>query len=214
MMNDLTQLADKYQTDKGTQFFCAHNYTHHYHRAFQSLRTAPLTVVEIGLNARDRSDCPSLRMWLDYFPKAHIYGLDIRQFEFSHERTTLLQCDQGDVESLQRAMRQIPNQVDIIIDDGSHIQEHQHVSFAQLFPALVPGGCYVVEDLTSSLARGSWKFFQALKEGNIGRAATLSCLDEGAIGKLHSEIANIELLPSANTLYGASSIAFITKASL
>ena len=211
-MNELTQLADKYQTDKGTQFFCAHNYTSHYHRTFQSLREASLTMVEIGLNARDRNDCPSLRMWLDYFPKAHIYGLDIRQFDFSHERATLLQCDQGDIESLQRVKGSIPNQVDIIIDDGSHIQEHQHVSFDQFFPILAPGGCYVVEDLTSPLARGSWKFFQALKEGNIGRAATLSCLEEGAIEKLHAQIDSIELCNSANSLYGAGSIAFITKA--
>ena len=39
---------------------------------------------------------------------------------------------------------------DIIIDDGSHLNEHVIESFRLLFPSLAPGGLYVVEDTQTS----------------------------------------------------------------
>ena len=43
--------------------------------------------------------------------------------------------------------RQIPDPIDVIIDDGSHIMEHLKTSFMHLFPKLSSGGIYVLEDL-------------------------------------------------------------------
>ena len=37
--------------------------------------------------------------------------------------------------------------LDIIIDDGSHASVHQHLTLGVLFPALKPGGLFVIEDL-------------------------------------------------------------------
>jgi hypothetical protein len=41
-------------------------------------------------------------------------------------------------------------QIDIIIDDGSHVNEHVITSFRTLFPYLQDGGIYVIEDLHTS----------------------------------------------------------------
>ncbi len=42
------------------------------------------------------------------------------------------------------------NRYDIIIDDGSHVPQHQIISLACLLPALNPGGLYIIEDLETS----------------------------------------------------------------
>ncbi len=42
------------------------------------------------------------------------------------------------------------NRYDIIIDDGSHVPQHQIISLACLLRALNPGGLYIIEDLKTS----------------------------------------------------------------
>lgn len=39
---------------------------------------------------------------------------------------------------------------DIIIDDGSHLSAHQIFTFKELFPSLVDGGVYVIDDIQTS----------------------------------------------------------------
>ena len=39
---------------------------------------------------------------------------------------------------------------DLVIDDGSHVPEHNLISFAALYPFVRPGGLYVIEDIESS----------------------------------------------------------------
>jgi demethylmacrocin O-methyltransferase len=40
--------------------------------------------------------------------------------------------------------------IDIVVDDGSHVNSHVITSFKTLFPLLRKGGCYVVEDIHTS----------------------------------------------------------------
>lgn len=40
--------------------------------------------------------------------------------------------------------------LDVVLDDGSHVAEHQRASFQTLFPLLSDGGLYVIEDLHTS----------------------------------------------------------------
>ena len=42
------------------------------------------------------------------------------------------------------------NRYDIIIDDGSHVPQHQITSLACLLPALNPGGLYIIENVETS----------------------------------------------------------------
>ena len=68
--------------------------------------------------------------------------------------------------------------VDIVIDDGSHVAQHQRVSFRTLFPLLSDGGLYVVEDTHSSYWPG---FFQ----GGVRRRGTAVEMAKELIDDLH-----------------------------
>jgi len=55
-------------------------------------------------------------------------------------------------------------QFDLIIDDGSHVLQHQQAAVEQLWPLLRPGGVFVLEDIQSELdayefaRQGGWTF--------------------------------------------------------
>src|SRR5689334_17362159 len=78
--DELTQLANKYGTDKGNRLFGRHYYTRIYHRILAQLRCRPITLLEIGLRHPSEAGgprAPSLQMWRQYFPTARLIGFDI-----------------------------------------------------------------------------------------------------------------------------------------
>lgn len=151
---NLTDLADRYGSDKGST---KHRYTELYHMLFHPYRQRKITFLEMGLliggpehgidKDRETDDCPSIRMWLEYFPKAEIHGLDVSDFSwFKHDRFTFHRCDMDVREEIAQVAASIPAP-DIIIDDASHASHHQQNAFLELFPKLVSGGLYIIEDL-------------------------------------------------------------------
>lgn len=109
-------------------------------------------ILEIGTNKGS-----SLRMWAEYFPNARVCGLDItRQYEapgmLEHPRIHTAIVDQGDRDALfnyalSEEVCVNPDGFDIIIDDGSHEQTHQQISWGVLFGFVRRGGLYVIEDI-------------------------------------------------------------------
>lgn len=152
--NWLTQLAAKYQSDKGAVYKGqpAHHYTRVYHELFRSKTLEPIKILEIGLcrgrvEGWDQDQVPSLQMWLDYFPNAQVVGADIEDFSwFSHPRVSIHRVDQGN-RAMLTALGEREKAFDIIIDDGSHASVHQHLTLGVLFPYLNKGGLFVIEDL-------------------------------------------------------------------
>jgi 23S rRNA U2552 (ribose-2'-O)-methylase RlmE/FtsJ len=164
----LTEIANEEGTDKGTigptDLWPAQNYTDIYQAYLDGLRDRPITLVEIGLGVdgpnwraymaqgRNAQGGASMRMWYRYFTRARILGIDVNPASFlDNDRVTTCVADQGDPEQLQDllASRGI-DRVDVIIDDGSHRPDHQQISFSTLFPCLVPGGLYFIEDLSEN----------------------------------------------------------------
>lgn len=150
----LSELALQYGSDKGPS---KHRYTELYEMLFHPYRDAEIRFLEMGLliggpehgvdAGRDTVASPSIQMWLDFFSKAEIIGLDISDFSaFAKGRFSFVQCDMGDRAALQRAGEAIGT-VDIIIDDASHASHHQQNAFLELFPRLKSGGLYIIEDL-------------------------------------------------------------------
>lgn len=152
---NLTDLADRFGSDKGT---IKHRYTELYHMLFNPYRSRKVTFLEMGLliggpehgidKDRKTEDCPSIRMWLEYFPKAHIHGLDVSDFSwFKHDRFTFHRCDMDDRAEIARTIDAMTPEPDIVLDDASHASHHQQNAFLEIFPRLPSGGLYVIEDL-------------------------------------------------------------------
>lgn len=154
MKINLTDLADRFGSDKGSS---KHRYTELYHMLFHPYRDRSINILEMGLLIggpehgigvdRKTADVPSIRMWLEYFSKAKIYGLDISDFSwFKHPRFQFTRCDMDQRENIASAYGRA-DKFDIIIDDASHASHHQQFALLELLPKLNSGGLYIVEDL-------------------------------------------------------------------
>jgi hypothetical protein len=150
MTNELEALALMHGSDKASHGYCAL-----YHDLFAPLRDRPVRVLELGVGGFERPDDPafggaSLRMWRDYFPDGHVVGLDIYDKSgVAGERLTVVQGSQDDAVLLSRLVAQ-HGPFDIVIDDASHIPALTKRSFELLFPTLLEGGIYVLEDVATS----------------------------------------------------------------
>jgi hypothetical protein len=148
MYDDLTKAAVQAGTDK----FGIHDYTPNYHKLFAHLRHKPIRVLEIGVGgyADDDRGGQSLEVWRDYFPHAQIVGIDIQKKTMDlGPRVSILQGSQVDPDFLDDLVK-THGPFDIIVDDGSHRNEHIVESYRLLFPTLAPGGIYVAEDVQTS----------------------------------------------------------------
>jgi hypothetical protein len=145
---DLILLAKLCGTDK----WGSHWYAQHYQEHFRRFRNKPIKVLEIGIGGYDdpHAGGESLRMWRAYFPRATIYGLDITdKSPHAERRIKIYQGSQADERVLQTIVDDSGG-LDIIIDDGSHINSHVITTFEYLFPRLNNGGIYAAEDTQTS----------------------------------------------------------------
>ena len=121
-----------------------------YEQEFRRLRETRQTVLEIGVKKGG-----SLNTWADWFAHAPIVGVDINPVRHAGPpgRVAVIQGDQGDV-ALLAALARDHGPFAIVIDDGSHHSRHQRVGFETLFPHVVPGGLYVIEDIHAGYKPG------------------------------------------------------------
>lgn len=143
MSESLDALGLKYGTDKSSSH---HDYLRFYETFMAPLRASSITILEIGVYQG-----ASLQMWRDYFPNARIVGVDIVPAckALESERVHIEIADQSNLEHLA-ALALEHGPFDIIIEDGSHMWDHQITSLRALFPFLRSGGYYVVEDLQTN----------------------------------------------------------------
>lgn len=145
---NLKILAQLYGTDKWGRHF----YTYHYQLHLRKFKFENIKLLEIGVGGlkNPSSGGNSLRMWKKYFPFGKIYSVDIfDKSEIQEKRIKIFRGNQADNEFLLNLINEI-GEVDIIIDDGSHINEHVINTFNLLFPRLKDGGVYIVEDTETS----------------------------------------------------------------
>jgi tetratricopeptide (TPR) repeat protein len=120
----------------------SHGFLDHYERLFKEFRHMTFNMIEFGVERGE-----SLATWQDYFDKATIIGVDIKEScrQFQRDRAIVQIGSQDDPGFLSDLARQYPPH--IIIDDASHFAHHIIFTFERLFPSLAPGGLYIVEDL-------------------------------------------------------------------
>jgi hypothetical protein len=147
-MSDLSRLAIKYGSDKHGH----HNYCDHYEQHLGKFRNDTILLIELGIGGYhfpDRGGA-GLKMWADYFRHARIAGVDIHtKTGLSTYQIRIFQGSQNDPELIQQIIDQ-DGRPSIVVDDASHMNNLTIRSFELLFPLLVPGGVYCVEDIESS----------------------------------------------------------------
>lgn len=144
--SNLHRLSNQYEAGKPFWYLTL------YHKHFSELRKKKLNILEIGIGGYDapKAGGGSLRMWQNYFPNSIICGIDIYDKKFHEDkRIKIYQGSQIDLVFLDSLAEEMGS-FDIIIDDGSHLNEHVITTFETLFPHLSTNGLYVVEDTHTS----------------------------------------------------------------
>ncbi|MEU9111255.1 class I SAM-dependent methyltransferase [Streptomyces sp. NPDC048483] len=170
---DLGDLALRFGSDKWGIW---HWYTQHYDRHFAPLRHEPVRVLEIGIGGYSdpAAGGGSLRMWKNYFPRGLVHGLDIYDKSGLDEpRLRTFVGSQNDA-SFLRELAERHGPFDIIIDDGSHVNEHILASFDALLPYVRPGGWYVIEDIQTSY----WPQYGGTSGAQAGAGTSIGLLKQ------------------------------------
>jgi tetratricopeptide (TPR) repeat protein len=99
-------------------------------------------VIEIGVERGF-----SMKLWPRFFTRATIIGVDIHEVcrQYASDRVIIEIGSQSDLGFITRLCQKY--QPKIVIDDGSHLARDVLFTFQNMFPSLLPGGIYVMEDL-------------------------------------------------------------------
>lgn len=121
------------------------------HTTIRPTRESVKMMMEVGV-----ADGSSLLAWREVFPNALCVGLDIHRADKVHGER--LEFHQGDAR-VQRDCEAATTgrQFDFIVDDATHHVEDLLRTLLYLWPAVRPGGLYVVEE---------WEHICALR-GNV-----------------------------------------------
>lgn len=149
MTETLMDLWEKYacDSDKGS----CHSYIEVYDDLFTSFRNKEINFLEIGI-----FHGASLNMWRRYFTEAIIYGLDINPHilmdkvaHYNEQQVyPILREDAYTFSMIDKLSALTDNEgFDLIVDDGSHIEEHQIFVLQEYGKLLRPGGVMVIEDI-------------------------------------------------------------------
>lgn len=142
----LKNLFIKYRCDKGTK----HGYDKVYSKEWESIREEPINFLEIGI-----FEGISTQAFLEYFPNANFYGIDI--FErlnpedvpvLKNERVHWIKGNSMLGSIKKKINEQWPDvKFDIILDDGKHTPEANALTFKNMSPFLKDTGTYYIEDV-------------------------------------------------------------------
>ena len=188
--HDLVRLALIHDSAK----WGIHWYAKHYENHFKSLRWRKLKILEIGTGGYDNPNKggKSLRMWKYFFPRSDIFSIDIFDKSALEEpRIKIFQGNQNDPDFLKTVVENM-SRVDIVIDDGSHVNDHVITSFQTLFPLVSDGGIYVIEDTQTSY----WPEFGGDSYDLRNANTTMNFLKSLADGLNYQEIARKNYQPS------------------
>jgi len=173
-MSTLTEmLTEQAEDQRSTDKHIGHRaHAALYEQFFGEYRDSAKKLLEFGVCRGG-----SIKVWRKYFPNAKIYGADIQKSSLTYikhlDNVIPVHLNQGKEEDLIELAKSGP--FDIIIDDGSHEWAHQISTFEHLWPAVAPGGMFVIEDISTSYVE--WQY---------------QCQDPGRFGEHGEEITAVE----------------------
>ena len=159
---------NKFQQDFIIEESTSDKISHHgYHRFYPwfltHLRGQNVNFLEIGIDKTE-----SLKLWKGYFGNVNLHGIDIDQKEFNDTEVTLHKIDQSNSLELDKFVADVGIKFDVILDDGSHVPEHQILTINKLWNLVKPGGIYIIEDIETSYWKKSKIYgyrFNARRQG-------------------------------------------------
>ena len=168
----LHQLAEKFGTDKSLT--SGHGYVAAYSMLLDHLRNDLCNVTEVGVLKG-----ASLLMWAEYFPRAHIFGIDnfpshIAAQRLSNESRIHLLKTSSQKPNVPEKFGLADESMDLVIDDGDHAPEGINKTIAALWRLVRPGGLYVIEDVaTGADARAKYCHGPGCKRARPGYASVV-----------------------------------------
>ena len=156
---DLGEKFRYYGSDKDLN-----GYTSVYHTLFDHMKDQPITMLEIGIGTM-LPEAPSsmlgfaregykpggsLRAWRDHFKNGTIHGADIQKDTQITDEPRIIThiCNSTDPADVKKFMDSLGNiKFDIILDDGSHLDDHQWATLRNFYPHLKENGIYIIEDI-------------------------------------------------------------------
>lgn len=122
----------------------SHTYLEVYDKLFLRLKDRENRILEVGVYQGD-----SLNLWAEYFTNSKIYGIDIDAFQVCiklHKNVKVIRENAYRLSMVEKLMK--ANKFDVIIDDGSHIVNHQKFVIRNYCGALTDDGMLIIEDIT------------------------------------------------------------------
>lgn len=119
----------------------------------------------------------SLRAWRSYLPHAQIFGADVdRRILFTDERIQTFLVDQTKMTSVDALASELPDDLDLVIDDGLHSPNANLAILLLGLRKVRPGGWIVIEDICeeagslwsaiAGLFPPAWRTYLVSTQGN------------------------------------------------
>lgn len=156
-MKTLDEIGIACETDRATVFTRTyahpHGYCTHYDRLFTPLRGKPIKFLEVGVGGGE-----GVRMWLEYFPNTQVFGVDIvagtnpwnTEGANPDTRYTFVAGDQSCDTFWKQFVAKYGGNWHVLIDDGGHASNQIITTWREMWPHVVPGGYYCIEDLNTA----------------------------------------------------------------
>jgi hypothetical protein len=112
------------------------------------MRKRDINFCEIGIE-----NGASLQMWRDYFCNAHIYAMELYDHKIQDcmnldlKDVHIYKMDASDVNNINAVFGETNKLFDVIIDDSSHILQHQNNIINTVSKYISSGGILIIEDI-------------------------------------------------------------------
>lgn len=140
---DTLQKYSAIDTKKGTDKITSHSYGDYYNEVFEKYLNKNCKLLEIGIDGGY-----GLLAYKEYLNNAEIYGIDIKDNRDSYviEKSNQYNLYIGDATNAN-TINAFPYMFDIIIEDASHLPEHQIQHFKDFSKYVNKNGIYIIEDV-------------------------------------------------------------------
>lgn len=190
-----------------------HKYYQVYGTFLENLDHKKGMMLELGADDEYQSVC----MWRDVFPRLFVVATsnDMEHHGDHHKIHKMFQANANDMLILKT---QLTMPLWLIVDNGTHVPEHQLYSFNTFFPSLQQGGVYVIEAVEVSYWRHGHLYGHETKYGYNHPMSVVrlfrkiaECVNRAFIPSRFEDYGKIHHLDSIASITFAKNCVIITK---